>query len=227
MDIFTDASLNDKEKIAGIGMVFVPAPESLNVRSGNAYLLTDNIETAELFAISKAIMRAVTLHPDTIRLFSDSTGALRKIQRVFHHPDQRQIHTIENPDQKEILYHISASFELLGDVDFSFHQIHGHQTKPTMFTVGYYNMLADQEASAGRLLGEMVKSANVHSEDIQNLNKVTFSEHIGSMIVAPAHISFHYEDSPKRPKLISRYGKNKKENTYRRAKQNKSRGRYA
>ena len=225
MDIFTDASLNDKEKIAGIGMVFVSTPESLRVQSGNGYLLTNNIETAELFAISKAIMHAVTLRPDTIRLFSDSKGALRKIQRVFHHPNQRQIHTIENPDQKEILYHISASFELLGNVDFSFYHIRGHQTKPAMFTVGYYNMLADQEASSGRLLGEMIKSAGVNSADPQNFNKVTFSQHIGSLIVSPAHISFHYEDSPKKPKLISRYSKHKKENTIRRGKQNGSRGR--
>ena len=227
MDIFTDASLNDKEKIAGIGMVFVLPMASTNMQYAHTYLMTDNIETAELFAISEAIAHAHRFQPKTIRLYSDSVGALRKLQRIFHHPDQRQIHTINNSAQKEILYRISTSFEQMGDVDCSFYLIRGHQTRPTEFSAGYYNMLADREASSGRLFGEMLlKSAYATMKNSLGYPQIKITPHPNTQIVAPAQISFHYEELVKNPKLVSRYAKHKKENTFRRANQNASRGRH-
>ena len=220
MDIFTDASLNDKKKIAGIGVVFVWPTQPVNIQRINGYLLTDNIETAELSAISEAVARIAPFHPQSVRLFSDSEGALRKLQRIFHHPTQNQIQTIANPVQKDILYDISASFRMMLDVDFSFYRIKGHQRKPAEFTEAYYNMLADQEASSARLLAEMLLKPN----DNPKIKKVVTGQGVfyptRSWIVSPSNISFHYDEDKKEPKVISKH--TKKEGIFRRAKRTSS-----
>ena len=222
MDIFTDASLNDKKKIAGIGMVFVWPNQQVSTKTGHAYFETDNIETAELFAIHQAIEKSSSFSPRRVRLFSDSVGVLRKLQRVFQYPDQNQIHTINNPVQRKILYDISASFQMMYGVNFSFHYIKGHQGKPIPFTNGYYNMLADQEASSGRLLGEMLfqsprNSSQDKDESAQSSSPITY------WIASPEQISFHYEDLPQKPKLISKFAGRKKVATIRHVKRMSSR----
>ena len=52
MDIFTDASLNDKKKIAGVSAIFVPSQSSGTITSYNSYCSVNKIETAELLAIA-------------------------------------------------------------------------------------------------------------------------------------------------------------------------------
>ena len=45
MEIFTDASLNSTQKVAGVGMVFVPNREQQSdVMRLNTHFMTDNIE---------------------------------------------------------------------------------------------------------------------------------------------------------------------------------------
>ena len=217
MDIYTDASLNDQKKIAGIGLVFVDSPHEPSPRCWNAYFSIDNIETAELFAVSAAISHAVSYHPNVVRLFSDSTGALRKIQRIFQYPSQRQIQTITNPLQQKIMYHISTSFEMMQDSDFSFHCIRGHQPKPVEFSYGYYNMLADRAAADGRLLGEMISASTTSSLKI-DLEKTKIQM---SKIVSPSHISFHYEDLGNKPKLVVKSKNHKKARIIKRAARSK------
>ena len=104
MDIFTDASLNDKKKIAGVSAVFVPSQASSAATSYNSYCSVSKIETAELLAIAIALSLIKPDSDKSVRIHSDSVGALRKIQRIFHHPNQTQIHTIKDSLQKRILY---------------------------------------------------------------------------------------------------------------------------
>ena len=85
MDIYTDASLNDKKKIAGVSAIFVPPQASGPVTSYNAYCSVSKIETAELFAIAMALSLIKPQSDKMVRVISDSLGALRKIQRIFHH----------------------------------------------------------------------------------------------------------------------------------------------
>ena len=220
MDIFTDASFNNDKKMAGIGIVFAwPSSEKRHLPH-HTYFSTNNNETAELFAISTAINRAVSFSPASVRLFSDSLGSLRKIQRVFHYPNQRQIETIRDPSQKRILYNISASFTRMQDIFFSFHYIHGHQKKSAVLSGGYYNMLADQEASSGRLLGEMLlQSSSISTEEKKSLGRAEIDLQLPCWIVSPKRIFFHYEDlktAEKQPKLVTHFWGRKKEMTIRR-----------
>ena len=222
MNIFTDASFNNDKKMAGVGIVFVWPSETRALKPYHNFFSTNNNETAELFAISTAITHVVYFSPDSVHLFSDSLGSLRKIQRIFHHPNQRQIETIRDPTQKKILYNISASFAQIQDIDFSFHYIHGHQKKPIEHSNGYYNMIADQEASSGRLLGEMLlQSTIIPTSDKKNLGRTQIDSQCPCWIVSPKRISFHYEDctpaSPK-PKLVTKFSGSKKEITFRRSK---------
>ena len=109
MDIFTDASLNDKKKIAGVSAVFVPQKAN-TFTCYHSYCSVSKIETAELLAIASALSMIDPKADKDVRIISDSKGALRKIQRIFHHPKQKQIHTIKDSMQKKIMYNISSSF---------------------------------------------------------------------------------------------------------------------
>ena len=158
MEIFTDASLNSTQKVAGVGMVFVPNREQQSdVMRLNTHFMTDNIETAELFAIAAALGK---LHPENtgeIRIVTDSLPALRKIQNIFQYPSPDRIHHVEDLMQKKIMYYLSSSFEKIKGGIFSFHLIRGHQRKVQMFSDGYYNAIADEEARVGRIEGENAK----------------------------------------------------------------------
>ena len=229
MDIFTDASLNDHKKIAGVSAIFVPTPKRPEIISYNTYCFMDNIETAELFAISIALNMVRRSKPDSVRIISDSVGALKKIQRIFHHPNQTQIQTIDDLMQKRILYNMSASFTNMRNTSFTFYHVHGHQRKASEFTDGYYNMIADQEADSGRIKGETVRLREERCKasfgGLLSAEEETLLAQQECMIVSPHKISFYYEDSEPKPKLVRSAAKRTKGVCPRRDKQNYSRNR--
>ena len=208
MDIFTDASLNDRKKIAGVSAVFVPQKANA-ITCYHSYCSVNKIETAELLAIASALSMIGPKADKNVRIISDSKGALRKIQRIFHHSKQKQIHTIKDAIQKKIMYNISSSFSKLLDKAFSFCCIHGHQHKAAEATDAFYNAEADQQALIGRMDGEEIYKQEkesptgispLSSEDRMILNQ---SE---CPIVAPKQISFSYDDvkacARRRPKNL-------------------------
>ena len=209
MDIFTDASLNDRKKVAGIGAVFVPSKLDMAIRCYNSYCFVNKIETAELLAIAMALSLLNPEADKSIRVISDSKGALRKIQSIFHHSNQNHIHTIRDSLQKKILYNISSSFSKILNMKFSFCCIHGHQHKIQEASDGYYNSVADQEALKGRMNGETI----LQQEGIypSGISVVSAEERIilnqqECNITVPQQISFHYDES-KRKMSVHRHSK--------------------
>ena len=95
MDIFTDASLNDKKKVAGVSAIFVPSKTDA-VTCYNSYCSVSKIETAELLAIAMALSLLDSKSGENVRVVSDSKGALRKLQSIFHHPSQGRIQKIKD-----------------------------------------------------------------------------------------------------------------------------------
>ena len=156
MDIFTDASLNDRKKIAGVSAIFVPSRTSSAITCYSSYCSVSKIETAELFAIAMALSLIDSQADKNVRVVSDSNGALRKIQRIFHHPNQEQIGKIKDLMQKRIMYNMSSSFSKIWDINLSFCCIHGHQHKIQEASDAYYNAIADQKALEGRMDGEAI-----------------------------------------------------------------------
>ena len=206
MDIFTDASLNDRKKIAGVGVVFVPSQTSVPVTLCNSYCSVNKIETAELFAIARALTLIKPEANESVRVLSDSVGALKKIQRVFHHPDQKQIHTIKDLVQRRILYSMSFSFSKICHMDFSFWYVHGHQHKIKIATDAYYNSMADQQALYGRMNGELIhQQEKEHNTGISSLSteERLIMNQQDCLIVSPDEISFHYEGL-KTPRTVAR-----------------------
>lgn len=204
MDIFTDASLNDKKKIAGVSAVFVPSQESRAVTCYNTYCSVNKIETAELFAIALALSLIKPKSDKSVRIVSDSLQALRKIQRIFHHPDQRQIATIKDLVQKKIMYNISYSFSNIYEIPFSFCYTHGHQHKKDEATDAYYNALADQQALIGRMAGEAIhQQSKEHNTGISSLSaeERMILNQSDCLIVSPTQITFNYDDL--KPKKIA------------------------
>lgn len=204
MDIFTDASLNDKKKIAGVSAIFMPSQSSGTITSYNSYCSVNKIETAELLAIAMALSLIKPDSDKNIRIHSDSVGALRKIQRIFHHPDQKQIHTIKDSMQKQILYNMSFSFSKVYDLDFSFWYVHGHQHKVDTPSDAYYNSLADQQALIGRMDGELIhQQEKEHNTGVSSLSaeeRIILNQQ-SCLIVSPNQISFHYEGL--KPKVVA------------------------
>ena len=155
MNIFTDASLNDVHKIAGIGMIFVPNQDQPSgVVRLNSHIWANKIETAELFAIAMALSKLHPENTDEVRVVTDSDKAMKELMNIFQYPEPDRIQRVKDLVQKKILYNISASFEKLKNTSFHFCLIRGHQTNKQMFSDEYYNNLADQEAQAGRIDGE-------------------------------------------------------------------------
>lgn len=204
MDIFTDASLNDKEKIAGVSAIFVPSKTASNSATCyNTYCSVSKIETAELLAIAMALSLVNPQPDEKVRIISDSKGALRKIQRVFHHPNQKQLQTIKDSIQKKIMYNMSFSFSRIWNIDLSFWCIHGHQHKVQEASDAYYNAIADQEALLGRMNGEAIHQQE--KKDKTGVSTLSAEERIilnqlECPIVSPQKISFHY-DAPKIKKI--------------------------
>ena len=197
MDIFTDASLNDRKKIAGVSAVFVPSQNPTAVTSYNSYCSVGKIETAELFAIAMALSLINPKVDKNIRIVSDSNGALRKIQRIFHHPNQKQIQTIKDLMQKKIMYNISSSFSKIRDIAFSFHCIHGHQHKVQEASDAYYNAFADQGALIGRMNGEVIYQQEKEQKTgicILSAEERIILNQQECPIVSPKQISFRYDN---------------------------------
>ena len=197
MDIFTDASLNDKKKIAGVSAIFVPSENARNITCYNSYCSVNKIETAELFAIAMALSLINPSADKRVRIVSDSRATLRKIQRIFHHPDQKQIHTLKDSIQKKIMYSISHSFSKIWETAVSFHCIHGHQHKVQETTDAYYNAIADQVALEGRMNGEAVYQQE--KENHIGISTLSAEERLilnqpECRIVSPEQISFNYND---------------------------------
>ena len=197
MDIYTDASLNDKKKIAGVSAIFVPPQASGPVTSYNAYCSVSKIETAELFAIAMALSLLKPRANENVRVISDSKGALKKIQRIFHHPDQRQMKTIKDSMQRKIMYNMSLSFSKNLDMNLTFCCIHGHQHKVQAASDAYYNAIADQEALVGRMNGEiLLQQDKEHHMGISILSaeeRIILNQ-LECDIVSPGQISFSYDD---------------------------------
>lgn len=211
MDIFTDASLNDKKKIAGVGVVFVPPQESSVVTCYNTYCSVNKIETAELFAIALALSMIKPQPNENVRVITDSLQALKKIQRIFHHPDQRQINTIRDAMQKRIMYNMSFSFSNIREIPFSFRYTHGHQHKGQTATDAYYNALADQQALIGRMNGEAIhQQEKEHNTGISSLSaeERVFLNQPDCLIVSPDQITFNYDDL--KPKKIAIHKRSQK-----------------
>ena len=210
MDIFTDASLNDRKKIAGVSAVFVSSQNPNALTCYNSYCSVGKIETAELFAIAMALSLINPKTDEAVRVVSDSKGALKKIQRIFHHPNQKQIQTIKDSMQRKIMYNISSSFSQMLDMDFSFSCIHGHQHKVQEATGAYYNSLADQEALVGRINGESIHQQEKEHKigiSILSAEERIILNQMECPIISPNQISFHYENS-KIKTCIRRHPKN-------------------
>ena len=207
MNIYTDASLNDKEKVAGVSAVFVPTEPPHSATCYNTYCSVSKIETAELFAIAMALSLIKPQSDKIVRVISDSLGALRKIQRIFHHPNQNQIKTIKDLTQQKIMYRIASSFSKVKEMDFSFCYVHGHQHKVAELTDAYYNAIADQEALLGRMNGEFIKQqerkTNTDICSFLSAEERMILEQENCPIVSPNNISFHYENLEK-AKIVAR-----------------------
>ena len=209
MNIYTDASLNDKEKIAGVSAVFVPTNDPHSVTCYNTYCSVSKIETAELFAIAMALSLIKPQSDQTVRVVSDSLGALKKIQRIFHHPNQTQIKTIKDLTQQKIMYRMASSFSKVKEMDFSFCYVHGHQHKVAELTDAYYNAIADQEALLGRMNGEAIKQQEKKMGtgicSFLSTEERMILEQENCMIVSPDKISFHYENLEKTRTVARRH----------------------
>ena len=185
MNIFTDASLNDTQKIAGIGMVFVPNQgQPSGVLRLNTHVWTDKIETAELFAIAIALSKLHPENTDEVRIVTDSDKAIKALLNIFQYPDPDRIQRVKDLVQKKILYSISASFEKMKKVPFSFSLIHGHQARTPLFSDGYYNNLADEEAELGRIEGERV-----------HLNEIRCGNHSASLPTSEENVILNQRES--------------------------------
>ena len=204
MDVFTDASLNNRQNIAGVGVVFVSPLLPKTVLCHNSYCSANNIETAELFAIAVALQKASYKKNDQIRVVSDSVNALQKIRRVFQCPQQKQINDVKDSLQKKILFNISASFSLMKEVVFSFCHVNGHQKKALEFTDGYYNMIADHQADIGRMEGEkaFLCEANSNTRHHSVEEDVIFAQP-ECIIVPPVQLSFFYRPPNVKPTVVA------------------------
>ena len=186
MNIFTDASLNDVQKIAGIGMVFVPNQgQPAGVLRLNTHVWTDKIETAELFAIAIALSKLHPENTDEVRIVTDSDKAIKALLNIFQYPEPDRIQRVKDLVQKKILHSISASFEKMKGVPFSFTLIRGHQAKTQMFSDGYYNNLADTEAEIGRMQGEDVR-----------LNEIRSGNNFASLPTSEENIILNQRETP-------------------------------
>ena len=211
MDIFTDASLNNRQNVAGVGVVFVSPmlPQKMICRS--SYCSANNIETAELFAIAVALQTASFKKNNQIRVVSDSINALQKIRRVFQCPQQKQINNVTDSFQKRILFNIAASFSRMSNVVFSFCHVNGHQKKAPEYTDGYYNMIADAQADVGRMDGEKARvcEASSNSRHYSVEEEVIFAQP-ECIIVPPVQLSFFYRPPNVKPTVVAHSKKTEK-----------------
>ena len=208
VDIFTDASLNDEQKIAGIGMVFVPSQgKPTGVLRLNTHVWTDKIETAELFAIAIALSKLHPENTDAVRIVTDSDKAIKAILNIFQYPEPDRIKHVKDLVQKKILYGISASFEKMKNVPFSFTLIRGHQARAPIFSDGYYNNLADIEAEIGRIGGESVRLNEVrsgnHFASFPTSEENVILNQPESAIFFP-QLSFSFEKQKRKPTLTKK-----------------------
>ena len=102
MNIFTDASLNNRQNVAGVGVVFVSPSLPEMVVCHNSYCSASNIETAELFAVAMGLRLANQQHEGEIHVALDSITALRKIKHVFNSMGSVRVQGISNPLEKKI-----------------------------------------------------------------------------------------------------------------------------
>lgn len=204
MNVFTDASLNERQSIAGVGVVFVSPSLPETVACHNSYCSANNIETAELFAIAVALQVASYKKNDQICVVSDSVNALQKIRRIFQHPQQKQINNVTDSFQKKILFNISASFSRMKDVIFSFRHVNGHQKKAPEYTDGYYNMIADYQADIGRVEGEKARSCETGDADChRSIEEKIVCAQAECIIVPPCQLSFVYRIPNAKSKVVA------------------------
>jgi len=215
MDIFTDASVNDHEKIAGVSAVFVPSMTQDAIVRFSTHLSVDNNETAELFAIAIALSHVNCQPTGSIRIVSDSYGAMKKIQRIFQYPNQTQIQTIDNILQKRILFNMAASFAQMQNVTVNFCEIHAHQRKAQPGTDGYYNQIADQEAAIGREKAETMRlkenKYKTGSGSLTTPEEEAILTQPECEIVSPKKITFTYEGGGKKKKKVASHTQKKDE----------------
>lgn len=222
MDIFTDASLNDHKKIAGVGAVFVPAGGEIICH--NSYCSTRNIQTAELFAIAVALRLIRRQKEGQVRVVSDSMDTLKTMKNIFRYTDQHHIREVDDLMQKRILYNLADTFSRMPNVEFLFQHVAGHQRKPIEGSDGYYNMLADEEADVGRMKGEtnFLKGITYSSSEegiIYNQSEI--------YITAPRQIQFVMNDNPEKeekPKRIARHKDERKQCIRKNLRQNVRKG---
>ena len=169
MDIFTDASLNNRQNVAGVGVVFVPSSSPEAMVCHNSYCFSNNIETAELFAVAMALRLVSRQREGEVRIMVDSMTALIKIKHVFNSMGSGGMQGVDNPAERKIFYSMATSLFQMKNVTVSFQHIKGHQEDVSKYTDAYYNTLADEEAKKGRKKAETVysKSKQVVPSDME------------------------------------------------------------
>lgn len=171
MKIFTDASLNDAKKTAGFSCICVD-DNNQSVKQGGFSFITRSVHFTELFAVRCAVQLAVEEKYDDVKIFSDSSAVLKKLQdyiqclskttSTLSQRDRRFLSKLEServPFQKRILDDIVDVFEKNKNIKFTFFHVHGHQRpKEPLITEedfnAFWNCEADKVADEIRLYGE-------------------------------------------------------------------------
>lgn len=141
MDVFTDASFDEKNKIAGIGIVYVfpDAASSKKQEEFKQCINANNVHEAEAYAVWLAMRYVLKNRHMHCRLYTDS---------------KRVMHMIVRGGKSDVfgLHELVAKLKKQGQ--FSFGWILGHQKSQT--TIGHekhkiqYNKLADKLSKEAR-----------------------------------------------------------------------------
>ena len=135
MDIFTDASLNDSEKVAGIGCVCINDSKEKMYESTFS-LSTNNIHIAELCALACAVKLASTSQSESVRIVSDSVSALNTLYQYIgysrHFPrltdaQKKFFHKVDRSQKQKIILEEMVSVFMQSPIHFSFVHTSGHQ----------------------------------------------------------------------------------------------------
>ena len=156
MDIFTDASLNSRLNVAGVGVVSVSPSSPEAIVCHNSYCSATNIETGELFAVAMALRLASQQREGDIHVMIDSMAALRKIKHVFNSMGPGGMQGVSSSVERKIFYSMADSLSKMRNVSIYFHHVKGHQEETQKYTGSYYNTLADEAAKSGRKRAETI-----------------------------------------------------------------------
>lgn len=145
MDIFTDASFDAKNKLAGVAAVYVtPNAEKKNpfVFTVQENIVVANVHSAEMWAMAFALNHLSVVEKQHVRVFTDSKRAGAFIHTGSYVDDMglKALRDIES----------SCARIIRQGGTISFYQVLGHQKGAAENTYIAYNKLADRLSKTAR-----------------------------------------------------------------------------